>query len=155
VCGDDAFCCDVAWDEVCAGEAVGCGCCGDKGSCCEAKGSGGCEDVSCEQCVCAGDAFCCAAAWDQGCVEEAITCGCCEALCGDGACTVTESCETCDQDCGPCPPADCCTPHQGPGCEAKTCEACVCEADALCCEGIWDATCAELAEVCGCCEVAP
>ncbi|MFO0827117.1 MAG: hypothetical protein U0572_03120 [Phycisphaerales bacterium] len=84
VCGVDSFCCAVAWDSFCAGEAVSlCGAiCG--GSCCAAWGGLGCNNAACEAAVCAVDSYCCAVAWDAICASEA---GCfCPWYCACGGC---------------------------------------------------------------------
>ena len=109
VCGEDPFCCEAAWDEICEGLALEfCGgCCGDgvcgEGenpenceadceppaapveACCLETGEPGCPGSPlCEAAVCAFDSFCCESAWDQICAGAATdTCGAC---CGDGVC---------------------------------------------------------------------
>jgi hypothetical protein len=48
-----------------------------------------------------------------------------------------------------CPAAatgDCLTPHAGPGCDDPDCCATVCELNPVCCEEIWDPSCADLAD---------
>ena len=66
--------------------------------------------------------------------------------CGDGACTDSETCATCADDCGACPEGgDCCSPHEGVGCEDIECTAIVCEGVPSCCTDTWNAACAELA----------
>jgi hypothetical protein len=86
VCGVDAFCCNVAWDSICADLAVElceeCGGGGDGGSgdggggtpvsnCCVPNGGIGCDNPACQAAVCAIDSFCCNVAWDSICADEA------------------------------------------------------------------------------------
>ncbi len=76
ICNFDAFCCNVQWDNICAGEAaVTCVSeCGSPvtGSCFEADGTPYCDRGSCCTAVCAKDPFCCNISWDSICVDEAI-----------------------------------------------------------------------------------
>ena len=92
VCAADPFCCQVAWDGICASEAnVLCAgpceftcegtpegeACGDDdnggcnvapggtSSCCVANGGVGCDDATCQSTVCACDPFCCTTSWDS------------------------------------------------------------------------------------------
>ncbi|MBN2194187.1 MAG: hypothetical protein JW751_15325 [Polyangiaceae bacterium] len=53
---------------------------------------------------------------------------------------------------------DCCSPHAGPGCSDERVEECVCAADVVCCEEVWDdlcvaevssLSCGQCAESCG------
>jgi hypothetical protein len=79
----DAFCCNTAWDSICASEALAvpecvAGCTGDGGgdggaasNCCVPNGGLGCDDAACQASVCAADAFCCNTAWDSICASEA------------------------------------------------------------------------------------
>jgi len=84
VCSADPFCCDVAWDDICAGTAAAfcTELCGGGGTCppsdhdCFTTGGPGCTDIECCQIVCASDPFCCDVAWDGLCVGGAQT------LCG-------------------------------------------------------------------------
>ncbi len=83
VCALDPFCCNVAWDGICANEALElcpntCG--GDPSNCCLAHGGLGCDDPDCQAAVCAVDPFCCQVAWDQICADEAHQF--CGGLCG-------------------------------------------------------------------------
>jgi hypothetical protein len=82
VCGIDPFCCDVAWDSICAGEAqqlCGSPVCGvTPNSCAEPHGQPGCNDAICCKKVCLIDPFCCEVAWDAICVQEALDKGCAE-----------------------------------------------------------------------------
>jgi hypothetical protein len=86
VCAIDPFCCDTAWDSICAGEAATlCEQCMGQTPCskdnpndCFQPGSGpGCNDVACCEAVCAVDPFCCDTSWDGICAGEAAS------LCGE------------------------------------------------------------------------
>ena len=80
VCGDDPFCCESLWDDLCANQAnfncdggTGSESCGKgSGSCTEENGTPGCADVDCCELVCDADPFCCTTAWDFLCVEQAV-----------------------------------------------------------------------------------
>src|SRR6185436_12625048 len=71
VCGFDPFCCETAWDGICASEAVAncavcaAGPCPGAGDCCSANGGLGCNDEACCNLVCGFDPFCCETAWDS------------------------------------------------------------------------------------------
>lgn len=74
VCGLDAFCCDMQWDDMCVESAQdNCGlvCMNAGGDCCSPSGGLGCNDMVVSDCVCAFDAFCCEMQWDGQCVDEA------------------------------------------------------------------------------------
>ena len=73
VCGNDPFCCEQSWDDLCIQGAVQCGASCDAGSsgCCDPHYSPGCDDAAVQGCVCAFDDYCCNQAWDQQCVGEA------------------------------------------------------------------------------------
>ena len=76
--GLDSFCCEFAWDAICAAEAsIYCfGLCGGYSSCCSAWGGVGCDDPLCQGAVCSFDGFCCTVQWDGSCAAEAGTvCG--------------------------------------------------------------------------------
>lgn len=174
-CGACAGCGDgtCGGAETCQGCPADCGPC--TGDCCAPAEEPGCGDGSVAGCVCSIDPFCCATAWDVLCVEEAIGCGLsCTDVCGDGSCTLGESCASCAADCGVCPPScgdgacdgdedcvscgadcgpcegGCCDDHGGLGCADPTIQDCVCGADPWCCIGEWDALCAAEAEgLCG------
>ena len=105
VCEINPFCCDVAWDAGCVGEAltycVSCAlpcppgavaeaeACGDDtnggcnlpilsdSSCCRPSNFPGCDDAACAATVCDFDNFCCEVVWDWFCANVAI------ALCPD------------------------------------------------------------------------
>ncbi len=75
VCSIDPFCCDSAWDELCAGEAgilcAGTECGPGTGSCFAPRETAGCDDAACCAGVCIPDPICCLAAWDAICAAEA------------------------------------------------------------------------------------
>ncbi|GMV40003.1 MAG: hypothetical protein AMXMBFR64_17190 [Myxococcales bacterium] len=165
VCGDDAFCCDVAWDLACA---LGCSACG---AACQSDGCSpsvlpGCGQCACEAAVCAADPSCCDVAWDDGCVAACVAAG---GDCGSDGCSVSAlpgcdgcGCEACvcAQDPSCCDVAwdiqcvqrcfecsggclsDGCAASALPGCNGCACEAAVCGDDAWCCEVAWDVSCA-------------
>ncbi len=145
VCAIDPFCCDVAWDGICAGEACDlCQCCDcspppDGCDCCEAHPGVGCSDPECEAAVCAIDPFCCDVEWDNICAGEA-----------------QDICETL---CTPCigdPGCNCCFATGVPGCDDPECEAAVCAIDPFCCDVAWDQICAdEACDLCPCCSCPP
>lgn len=129
-CALDRFCCDVTWDNTCAGEAQGVcngnflACDANAGSCGAADGTGGCDNLTCCNTVCLTDPFCCLTEWDATCVNEAesgclLTCGA-----GAGACDAT---------------------HLSPGCNSESCCALVCAEDPFCCSTEWDQVCVDLA----------
>jgi hypothetical protein len=130
VCAADPFCCDTAWDQLCADQAFAlCGgnpaCPGD-GSCFFANGSPGCDDVACCNTVCAADPFCCDVEWDQLCADQAND------LCGNAAC----------------PGAGSCFESNGTvGCDNASCCNLVCAIDPFCCETSWDGICADEADL--------
>ena len=135
VCTADAYCCDTAWDGLCAESALGlCPalCAPSASDCCAAHQLPGCDDPACVAAVCPGDAFCCETSWDDLCAEAAL------ALCPE-LCVAT--------------PSDCCvTPSELPGCTIPTCAATVCAADPFCCETSWDDLCVDTAnQLCGIC----
>jgi len=137
-CGVDQFCCDVNWDDYCAGEATGL-CTGNFASCTASAGdchatqiTPGCNDSGCCNTVCGFDPFCCLTVWDDDCVIEA-----------NGSCFFT-----CTPDAG-----DCLSGHPGPGCNDSTCCQKVCgppNNDTFCCDTQWDSQCAgEAFGLCG------
>jgi CxxC motif-containing protein (DUF1111 family) len=87
ICAIDPYCCDTAWDSLCAEAAIEiCGVCSDvlgcgspaSGACCEAKSTPFCEDPSCCSTICLLDPFCCEVMWDDICAEAANGyCGVC------------------------------------------------------------------------------
>ncbi|MBL9119848.1 MAG: hypothetical protein JNL80_08040 [Phycisphaerae bacterium] len=86
VCAIDPSCCDTAWDETCATQAVDtCGivpACGNGGPCEEPSKAPSCHDDLCCGTVCAQDPWCCVVAWDEACVVGAnASCGPCPDSC--------------------------------------------------------------------------
>ncbi len=105
VCGQDVFCCNGEWDDICAQDAVQhcsiCGggpICGDghcdfgedcqgcpvdcdggcDSDCCFLHPGSGCQSNNCEDKVCDKDEFCCVEGWDDYCVDWAqYLCGIC------------------------------------------------------------------------------
>jgi hypothetical protein len=118
------------------------------GDCCAANNSVGCDDPGVEACVCAVDSYCCDTDWDSICVGLVD-----------------------DEGCGVCNPAgdtgggggttggggggtgDCCAANGSPGCDDAAVEACVCVADAFCCNSEWDQLCVDQVDslMCGSC----
>jgi hypothetical protein len=134
VCAADPFCCDVAWDGICAdGAADLCGCdsgvCGPgSGDCCSDNGTPGCDDVTCCEAVCAVDPFCCETSWDGICADEAADM------------------------CSGCSSSDCCEANGTPGCDNQSCQDTVCAVDPFCCNIAWDSICAgEASDLCDIC----
>jgi len=129
-CDLDQFCCDVTWDQTCAGEAQGictgsfAACAPGSGSCEASDLSPGCDDVACCNTVCRDDPYCCLTGWDATCVDEA------EAKCF----------LTCRSTAG-----DCAAAHQAPGCNNDSCCRLVCAEDEVCCHTTWDQPCVSLA----------
>jgi hypothetical protein len=164
VCAADAFCCDVAWDQLCADQAAelcpdicepAAGPCGPgAGDCCIANGTPGCDDVACCETVCALDPFCCDVAWDGICQGEAFS-FCDPSVCGVSGdiCDGTETPEN-EPDCGGIgnvgQGSNCCFANGGIGCDDPACQATVCAVDSFCCDVAWDGICAgEAADLCG------
>jgi hypothetical protein len=134
---------------VCGGDFV----CPGPGKCCEPHSTPGCDDPACCEVVCAIDPTCCTIIWDADCVHEAEhNCPQCspDVICGDGNCVAGETCETCKEDCGPCPvcpgPGKCCVPHSSPSCNLPECCGPVCDIDPDCCITAWDVRCVEIAK---------
>ena len=141
-CGDG----ECGADEDCTICPLDCGWCPGQGDCCKPNGTVGCKDAVVQECVCAKDAYCCEVDWDYTCAAEVESYGCGDcvggATCGDGKCMPGESCSSCPEDCGPCAgQGDCCAPHDSPGCEDSSIQACVCKKDSFCCESVWDDVC--------------
>lgn len=142
VCAADSYCCEVQWDEFCAGAALKvCGVCGigcgnpGTGSCCTAHATPSCSDALCCEAICSLDGFCCESQWDQMCADAAAI------LCGD-----------CDGACGGPAGGDCCAPHATPGCSDDRCCLSICVVDPVCCVESWDQICAKTAQqACGNC----
>jgi hypothetical protein len=133
VCGMDAYCCTITWDQLCASEALQfCGDCGDPdaGNCYADNGTPGCNDAICCQAVCTVDAYCCHVEWDSVCADQAGTyCAGPPIPCpGEGACR---------------------TPHPNPGCSDQECCELICSIDPFCCDIEWDQVCAsEAVQLC-------
>ncbi len=76
ICGQDPFCCDVEWDQICAdaaNEQCSMSACGPRtGPCEQPNGTPGCDDVECCELICSLDPFCCEVEWDQICADAAI-----------------------------------------------------------------------------------
>ncbi|MCA9291352.1 MAG: hypothetical protein KDA25_09495 [Phycisphaerales bacterium] len=136
ICGQDPFCCDTEWDQICANAAIEqcvepsvCG--PGAGPCDIPNGSPGCDDVACCEAVCAVDPFCCDTEWDQICANEAAEICAVQGPCGPGA-----------------GPFD--VPNGSPGCDDVECCETVCAVDPFCCETEWDQICAnEAIDLCG------
>lgn len=145
------------------------------GDCCTRHAEPGCADSECEACVCGADALCCnpSIGWDSLCVRLATDDLACAPECacpgstptGTPTSTASTSIETETPAVGTATPTsteirtatsiaatptvagDCCTRHDEPGCADAECEACVCGADAFCCNPSigWDGICVRLA----------
>ena len=152
VCALDAFCCDVAWDELCVGECIDdCGGCAVMDDCDDAVCEGYESCINCPgDCACEDPAVCwlnaCCEPWCGGmnCGDDGCggTCGDCgeDAVCTDGVCLVL----------GP----GCVPTLEVPGCGGCDCEECVCELDAWCCTNEWDSLCVgECTNDCGSCQI--
>jgi hypothetical protein len=137
ICAADPFCCNTAWDGICANAAVaqckvcsggGGACPGQGGDCCSANGTPGCDDVACCELICAADPFCCDTAWDSICASAAQTQ--CKVCSGGG-----------NPACGP-GAGDCFVANGTPGCDDVACCETVCAVDPFCCDVAWDSICA-------------
>jgi len=129
VCASDPYCCDTAWDSICASSATSlCGNCGSSsaGNCFIANGSPGCSNASCCAQVCAADPFCCNVTWDGACASGALD------LCTD---------------CGDPSAGSCYTVNGSASCNDEGCCAQVCAADPFCCNTNWDSACATQAAI--------
>jgi len=84
ICAADPFCCDTAWDQLCADAAIAeCDACQGgpvpASDCCVANGTPGCDNRDCESLICAADPFCCDTEWDQICANAAFAdCAVCQ-----------------------------------------------------------------------------
>lgn len=90
----------------------------------------------------------CEADKGESCKSCAEDCGECPP-CGNGICDAAESCEICPGDCGPCNEGDCCKFHDVPGCGDPAVSSCVCGIEPDCCAQSWHNVCVELAKDCG------
>jgi hypothetical protein len=157
VCAADPFCCSVAWDGICVGEAISqcgikCTFCPDvTDHDCFSTGTPGCTDPECCEAVCAVDGFCCSVFWDGICVNEALLfceVPLCEFVCPDDAIIEPEPCgQDTDGGCNStnaCAGAsgNCCIASGGIGCEDPVCSSSVCSYDSFCCSFGWDGICA-------------
>lgn len=138
VCQTEPFCCEIAWDGLCAdlaGERCAQGCGSPQApSCFTDHFTPGCSDFDCCRTVCEIDSYCCESEWDPTCVELANA-KCNVPVCGEDGL------------------GDCCKPHQGPWCADRQCCEAVCAQDQFCCEFEWDETCVQLTyefDTCGC-----
>lgn len=102
--------------------------CPGAGDCCIANGSPGCDDLPCCVEVCINDPFCCDGQWDSLCASLANSlCFVCGAGCpGTG---------------------NCCSANPTPGCDDFFCCNTVCTGNPFCCDTVWDALCAQQANV--------
>ena len=120
VCAADSFCCNVAWDQICADEAVNQFCvalCGGS-NCCSAHGTPGCDDATCQASVCAIDSFCCNVAWDSICASEAQSiCPICQGGGGGASCAFDVTVSDTE------PPSIVAPPDQQVGTDAPACNA--------------------------------
>ncbi len=112
-----------------ASEPAWAGGCPGTGDCCESHVGLGCDDFSCCDAVCFVDDYCCIVSWDDDCATLAHSF--CAALCAEG--------------CGG--TGDCCSAHLGRGCNDAFCCDLICTALPSCCNLLWTAACAELANV--------
>ena len=123
VCTNDPYCCNTAWDAICAAKAIEvCTDCGEPtaGSCFQPHSTPSCQDAACCASVCAADPFCCTTQWDTLCVNGAI------ALCPN---------------CGDPETGSCYTVHATPFCDNATCCETICATDPFCCNQRWDSLC--------------
>jgi len=132
------------------------------GDCCAAHAGPGCDNTGCESCVCDADPDCCANPWDQFCLNLvgdtcAGSCVCVPAptLTPQPTDTPTPTATgatptpTATVQATPTAGGDCCARHDGRGCDATDCQACVCGTDVSCCTVGWDDQC--LADAAGTC----
>lgn len=165
VCARDPYCCSTAWDQQCVleVESFGCASCPNgtggvggtggegtggrtqRGDCCEFHSNPGCDNAQIALCVCETDAYCCETQWDNVCVEEvtSLNCGRCDGTGGTGGGGTG----------GAPPTGECCEPHDSPGCNDPSINACVCQGDEYCCDQHWDNLCVQRVEEdnCGSC----
>lgn len=139
VCFDDAFCCIVIWDSVCADQAVFlC----REGPCFASHLRPGCSSVQIMLSVCDQLPDCCILEWDVTCAALAQQ----EFLPftqkgGPGFCIGNQ----CAAKCGEIAAGSCFAEKLTPNCEDLTCCNEVCFSDTICCLELWDQFCVELA----------
>ncbi len=138
ICAADPYCCNVAWDALCAGSAdldpacaagVHPNCGGPRAHSCFETGLQGCDDPACCNDVCDFDPFCCNYGWDGQCVAEALL-----------------FCSKIPEGCGHPAAGDCFDAigkgqNLTPWCDDKLCCNTVCAFDPFCCEVLWDQVC--------------
>ena len=141
ICTLDSFCCDTEWDATCAQRSyttAGCAAyqfdCGGScaGPCCEPHRSPWCNDKTCCNAICLIDIFCCESEWDAFCAAAANINPACNTACPDPKCGTPEA-------------GNCCFPHNNANCNDQTCCTDVCAIDPTCCNTVWDAVCAGIA----------
>ncbi len=179
VCAMDPFCCNVAWDGLCADlfqDQCG-GTCGgpdtevcDDGVDNDNDGLVDCQDADCDgdpNCVGPGFEFNCGNGLDDD-LDGAVDCDDFDCFfdplclapgqedCEDGVDNDGDGDVDCDDaDCtfeAACDAGDgeCCIDNGSPGCEDEAGEDCVCAADPFCCNVEWDALCADVyVDTCG------
>ena len=178
VCSIDPFCCNVAWDSICADEYedVCGGICTGAEDCVNGVDDDGDGLIDCADPDCATDPSCGGPGVELQCTDGVDNDGDGLADCDDPDCAADPSCvipptetdcsdgidndQDGDVDCldGDCTfePAcdagdgDCCIANGTPGCVDEPGEDCVCAADPFCCNNQWDALCAsEYQNQCG------
>ena len=123
VCGVDPFCCEEAWDSICADEANElCSLCQVGSDCCETNSGAGCSDGGVTDCVCEIEPFCCDTYWADYCVllaTDYCDAGCQIGCAGDIDCPGEG--ETCVD--GECLTIGCVEGASGPVCGDNTIDA--------------------------------
>ncbi len=163
-CGDEEKCqggvCVVVCVPDCSDSECGNnGCGGSCGSClpgfecidgiCEEPCQPSCFSAECGPDGCGGVCGYCGPAETCSADGQCVPYGYCgDDICGDG-----ESCQNCISDCGECSTG--CEATFDPGCDACSCEDCVCAQAPYCCGGSWDDFCVELCFECGGCGCVP
>lgn len=100
---------------------------GDR-DCCSPHPGPECDNPIISSCVCDVDPRCCEDGWGPQCA----------------ALVQEEGCGQCGS------PGDCCDARDMPGCEVPSLEACVCDADPVCCNEAWDPQCVADVYLLGC-----
>ena len=141
VCAIDEFCCTTEWDQTCVEKVYttagceryqfGCGspCAGD---CCKPRETPWCNDAACCEAICNLDIFCCDVQWDDFCASSANQNPACADACPDPVCGAPDA-------------GNCCVPHNNSNCNDLECCETVCALDQTCCDIVWDAICAAIA----------